>query len=286
MAARSAGVGSGVWSRNAGAWVIGAVSAALVARIRPSTLFRAVMLITPLALAIGLFSAGQSGVHRWIVLGPLTWNVAFLLLPAAAVAFTATTRSGLRWTLWAALAIQVELCLQPDASQATAFAAAAIAALGTTRSPSRNPIAATLFFGIAAVLAWFRPDPLSPVPEVEDIVKLAAAQSAAMAAFCIASLAAVTASPFWGSNHANRDTRPPAIALCAYFLICSLMRIFGPFPVPVVGMGMSPIIGFWLGIGALMSVCNSAATRIDNPPGRNLHLSEGAMPQRSPIIHS
>ncbi len=84
MVARSAGVGPGVWARNVGAWVIGALSMPLVARIRPATLFRTVMLLTPLALLISLFNPGQSGVHRWIVLGPLNWNAAFLFLPPPA----------------------------------------------------------------------------------------------------------------------------------------------------------------------------------------------------------
>lgn len=35
------------------------------------------------------------------------------------------------------------------------------------------------------------------------------------------------------------------------------MPLLGAFPVPLVGMSMSPIIGFWAGIGALMAVCDS-----------------------------
>lgn len=254
MAARSAGVGTGVWARNVGAWAIGALSTPLVARVRPYTLFRAVMVLTPLALLLSLFSRGQSGVHRWILLGPLAWNIAFLLLPAASVAFAATARSGLRWILWAALVIQVELWVQPDASQATAFAAALIVALWTTRYPGHNPVAASLFLGIAAVFAWSRPDPLAPVPEVEDIIKLAGAHSMGMAALSMTSLAAVTVSPLCGSSNAPPGARPSAIALCVYFLICSLMRLFGAFPVPIVGLGMSPIIGFWLGIATLSAM--------------------------------
>jgi hypothetical protein len=36
------------------------------------------------------------------------------------------------------------------------------------------------------------------------------------------------------------------------------MPLFSAFPVPLVGIGMSPIIGFWFGIGALMTVCDHA----------------------------
>jgi hypothetical protein len=46
-----------------------------------------------------------------------------------------------------------------------------------------------------------------------------------------------------------------ALALFVYFLGCMLMPLCGAFPVPLVGMGMSPILGFWFGIGTLMNVC-------------------------------
>ncbi len=259
MVAKSAGVGPGVWARNAAVWVIGAVSARLVARIWPTPLFRTVLALTPLTLLISLFSSGQSGVHRWRSLGPLNLNVAFLCLPAAVVAIAATARSGSRWIWWAALVIQSELCLQPDASQATAFAAAIIVTLWTTHSKDHARLAASLFFALAAVPAWTRPDPLAPVPEVEGIIKLAGAVSGGMAALCVTSLAAVTASPLFALNHPHDDAYPPAVALFVYFLSCTLMPLFGAFPVPLVGMGMSPIIGFWLGIGALMTVCDSAS---------------------------
>lgn len=255
MVARAAGVGFGVWARNPAAWAIGALLTGLIARIRPAPFVRAVLLIAPLAFLVSLFNSGNSGVHRWISLGPLNWNVSFLLLPAVTVAFAATTQSGPRWRMWAVMLVQLELCIQPDASQATAFGAAIIATLLTTRSTRRDRIPASLFFLLASGLAWTRPDPLAPVPEVESIIKLAGAVSGAMAALCVASLAAVTISPVLARKIAHAGAYPPALALFVYFLGCMLMPLFGAFPVPLVGMGVSPILGFWFGIGALMTVC-------------------------------
>ena len=42
-----------------------------------------------------------------------------------------------------------------------------------------------------------------------------------------------------------------AAALAIYFLAISPKPLVGAFPVPLAGMGMSPILGFWLGIGVL-----------------------------------
>ena len=251
-----AGAGPGVWIRNVAAWAIGAVLAQIVARIRPSRLFGAVLLLTPLALLISLLNSGLSGVHRWISLGPLHWNVAFLLLPAAIVAFAALSHAESRWMWWAALVIALELCLQPDASQATAFTVAMIVTLVVTPSRGQIRVTASLLLVLAAGIAWTRPDPLKPVPEVEGIIGLARTFSVAIDSLCVTTLLAVSASPLLALRDADR--RWP-IALSAYFFGCTCMPLFGTFPVPLVGMGMSPIIGFWIGIGALTAACDSVA---------------------------
>lgn len=259
IAAGSAGIGSGTWARNATAWLVGAGLAGVISRIRPASLSRAVLLLTPLALLLSLVHSGQSGVHRWISSGPLTWNAALLCLPAATVALASAAQSGSRWTWWVALVIEWELCFQPDASQATAFAAAMIVILLTTRTPGRVRVTACLLLLLGAGTSWTRPDPLRPVPEVEGIIELARAVSLGLAAVCAASLAAACLSPLALLKRAHLDARSPALAVSAYFLGCALLPVFGAFPVPLVGMGMSPIIGFWGGFGALMAVSDSVA---------------------------
>lgn len=203
LVAVSTGIGSGVWGRNAAAWVIGAPLAGLFFRIRPARLLPAILLLSPLALLLSLLQSGQSGVHRWISLGPLNWNAAFLWLPAATVAIAATARSGSRWAWWAALLIEWELCLQPDASQATAFAAAMIVTLFTARTSRQVRVTASLFLVLAAGTAWTRPDPLLPVPEVEGIIELARAVSMGSAAVCVMSLAAASVAPLVALDHAH-----------------------------------------------------------------------------------
>jgi len=46
-------------------------------------------------------------------------------------------------------------------------------------------------------------------------------------------------------------TRTAAHALSAYLLLTMIAPAIGAFPVPLMGMGMSPIIGSWLGVGCL-----------------------------------
>ena len=234
LVAAANGAPPAVWGRNAIAWLLGALISKLLARQNPTRLIPAILLITPILLLLSLWQSGQSGVHRWLSFGPLNWNVAFLCLPAAIVALTATPRPP--WPL--AFIVASLLCLQPDASQVTAFALAL-----SLSQPLVLPFAA---------LTWTRPDPLLPVPDVEGIIALARSQSLLRAAIVVASLTAVALSPLFPRRTAS------ATALAIYFLAISLMPLVGAFPVPLAGMGMSPILGYWLGIGVLSATTKPA----------------------------
>lgn len=79
------------------------------------------------ALAATLAMAGSMGVHRWIPVGPLTVHAGAVCLPLLIVALGVLDAFGgkLRWgPMHLAMAVAMLLLLQPDAAQATAFAAA------------------------------------------------------------------------------------------------------------------------------------------------------------------
>lgn len=252
VAARS-GVPPAIWSRNVAAWAVGAILAGALTRLRTEAMARAALLLTPLALLTSFLAPDVSGVHRWIALGPLTWNVAFLTLPAATVAVAVLARRSPRWVWAATPVIALALCLQPDASQATAFAAAMLTVLFAAPTPTRRRALAGLFLIATATLAWTRPDPVRPVPEVEGILELASTLPGPIAVLCAAALTATAAAPLALLDKTRQEWRPPAAALAVYFLVATWMSRFGDFPVPLVGMGMSPILGFWLGIGTLLT---------------------------------
>lgn len=258
LVASVGGASPRVWGPSAAAWVLGAALAWLTGRVPPALFLRAVVLLGIVSVLLSLFDPGVDGVHRWVELGPLRWNVAFLWLPATSVALVAATRSGLRWSWWAALMIQAALWVQPDASQATAFAASFLSILFPTDPRRRAHLGVSLLFALIAASTWTRPDSLAPVAEVEGILQLAVAHSRAVAAVSVVSLIAAAASPLLALSSAQPLASPAGVALSVYFLVCTAMPCFGAFPVPLMGMGMSPIVGFWLGIGALTAVCDSA----------------------------
>lgn len=237
-----------VWLRNLAAWLIGALAAAaLLARVRRHWL-PVVLLAAPATLIASFLGDGLSGVHRWIEVGPLRMNAAMLVLPALAVAL-ACAQGFWRWA--AALGSLMLLALQPDASQATALAAAAaLVALRSLQSPVAKVLTVAASAGLAAI-AWLRPDPLEPVPEVEEIIGLAAQASPLLAGTSLALLAATTMAPGLAARRAPRDLRLAAAALTVCLGVWTLAPFQGAFPVPFMGVGPSPILGAWLGVGLL-----------------------------------
>ena len=156
------------------------------------------------------------------------------------------------------LALAALLMLQPDASQATGLLVAVFLLWLRAEGSLVLKIAVLGIVAIATIVAWSRPDPLQPVEEVELIFALAWRTSALLASVAVAALACTCLSPLILAG--RQEVRAASLALSAYFLTVSLAPLFGVFPVPLVGLGMSFPVGFWLGIGGLKALHRVAST--------------------------
>jgi hypothetical protein len=246
-----AGAAPGTWLRNLGAWLAGLIIAGIIlAAGRSSGLSRCAIALTLAGLVATLFSLPQSGVHRWVDAGPLHINMAALLLPLAIVALA---NLNLRASMFLGVVGLVGLLLvaQPDASQATAFLLAAGLLLLRRGMPRAAKIAACAGIAAIAVAAWLRPDRLEPVPEVEGIFSLLADLSSVLAALGAVGLAASSLIPLRRAFMAGNETAAAAKALALYFTAAALLPAAGAYPVPLVGLGMSFPVGYWLGMALL-----------------------------------
>jgi cell division protein FtsW (lipid II flippase) len=245
------GHATATWLRNPLAWVAGAlIAAAIVALGRSPKLCQSIILATLAGLVATLFSAAQSGVHRWIDVGPLHINIAALALPAAIVCFARLGVARL-FSLAAAGLIGAILLLQPDASQATAFAAAFAFLLVGSDASKLTRAAGIAVSAALAVAVWIRRNPLEPVAEVEGILQLLGQVSPALVVIAALGLAGSTLSPLLHASRADRVGSNAAWALTTYFAITALAPAVGAFPVPLVGLGMSFPFGFWLALALL-----------------------------------
>lgn len=233
---------------NAAALGIGLLIAMTFVRLR-MTQATAGWLLTAavLLLASTLLTPGIDGVHRWLSLGPVTITVASIGIPVAIV-LLGRAQMPLPSLLSAIAAVLAILVAQPDASQATAFAVGSAILLA---QPGWRSLPVLLILAATAALAWTRPDPLAPVPEVEGIFTLVWTVSPLLALVAALSLAAAAALPAIATRHGT-DKRT-GLALSACLAVACLAPALGAFPVPVVGYGMGFPIGFLLAFGMLLA---------------------------------
>ena len=245
------GSGGGSSLRNPAAWLAGLVLAGLIQAVgRSAATSRVAIALSLAGLAATLFSTPQSGVYRWIDVGPLHINIAALLLPLALVAL-ATARLPALYFLGTAAAIGLELVAQPDASQATAFLVAAGFLLQRSHLSSTAKIGGTLGIAALTILAWLQPDRLQPVSEVEGIFRLLVDVSPALAALAAVGLAISSLIPLRRAVTGGGNTAEAAKALALYCALVAILPAIGAYPVPLVGLGMSFPVGHWMGVAFL-----------------------------------
>jgi hypothetical protein len=206
--------------------------------------------VLPLMLALlaaTLLAPGVEGVRRWLPIGPLQLHAGAVLLPPILVVLAEVS-----WATSVAVAILtlVVLLLQPDAAQAASFAAGWIVLVAAMRG-GRATVGIIVVAALAAA-SLLRPDPLRPVPHVEGIVGLAAAQGFLWAATGVVSLMVV---PLFLALTGRRA----GMALAAYMGATLLAAWFGNYPVPILGYGVSPILGYYSALAALALVPSGGA---------------------------
>jgi cell division protein FtsW (lipid II flippase) len=213
---------------------------------------------------------GVEGVRRWVSLGPLQLNAAFVALPVLIIVLCAIARrvsdGSARWLFPTAAGIAAGLLvLQPDASQASAFAIAVTVLLLQRGRAHISDWAAGGIVVAAALLAWSRPDPLEAVPHVEGIVGLAASLGTGWLIASVLALALLPL-PFISEALRRRERRPEGFSLAAYFGIVCVAPFIGTYPVPVLGYGLSPILGYFAALGWIILRDGAANAQAGSPP--------------------
>jgi cell division protein FtsW (lipid II flippase) len=257
FAASRSGVSLKAFAVNGAAVVAGAGVAALVGRLPGPALARASLplaLVALLLTAATLLFPGLDGIHRWLALGPLRLHASTVVAPWVLLGMSVLLHQRFAYAAALAVAMSVLHAVQPDAGQGTAFSLAAALLLASARStpwPMRAlACAGTLAAGLAA---WLQPDPLAAVPHVERIVHLAAGLSPVLGVVAVLALALLGVPAALGLN-----TRAGALSgsLLVYLAAAVGVTALGNFPVPVMGAGAGPILGWYLATGILAAACS------------------------------
>jgi len=185
---------------------------------------------------------GVDGVHRWLSIGPINLYISSIFTPLLIIElWILKKRNNAIWVEILTVLVAVLLCLQPDASQLTAFSIPMVLML--LNKPSKK-ILSYFVSGILIFLvitSWIRLDSLPAVVYVEDILGLVMDRGLIWSVLGVISLI-ILPMPFFFLS--KQSEKMPSWCIGLYFAIILITTFFGNFPVPLMGYGISPIIGY------------------------------------------
>ncbi|MFQ3544438.1 hypothetical protein Q7A53_10135 [Halobacillus rhizosphaerae] len=245
LAMISYGVPVSIWIQNLFIWLIGTVVCSILliknkknarkARVYPALVIAA-LLILPFCFE------GIDGVHRWLSFGPLTFYIASILLPLLIIQLGRLSRSHHPgYLIGIILFTFIILLLQPDAGQLTSFACGMAIILVKQVSNSFIKLLSLTLTAVFVILSWIFLDDLAPVPYVERIIFLVGDMGEFWLVAGIVSLILLFI-PFVIRRNMI------SYSLGVYFLMTIIVTFMGNFPVPIMGYGTSPIIGYFIAV--------------------------------------
>ena len=201
---------------------------------------------TIILILLTFIDSGLGGVHRWVSIGPVRLYIASIVLPVLFIELWRILQTKNWWIPTAiTLGVSVMLAIQPDASQITAFIIPMFIMLLWKTKNNIFRYGALALLPLLIIISWVFLDSLPPVAYVEKIVNMVAGMGVFWLVLGIVSLI-ILPLPFILSP--PRNFRLLSICLGLYFAIVTVSTLFGNFPVPLMGYGISPITGYFIAI--------------------------------------
>jgi cell division protein FtsW (lipid II flippase) len=245
----SNGVASSIWLQNILIWLLGTVLGSIyLIRNKEKRLTKGNLLQTVIILALLVFPFlfnGSNGVHRWLTFGPINVYLASIILPLLIIQLWKLALNNI-YTIGFYFITLIILLFHPDAGQLTAFACASTIMLWKKISNGMMKFLSLILTVAFVIMSWFFLDDLAPVPYVEDIIFLVADLGIVWFVLGILSLLLLL-SPFFYYGKKNIIS----LTLGVYFLMAMIVTLFGNFPLPIMGYGISPITGYFFAISWL-----------------------------------
>ncbi len=203
------------------------------------------IIISIVVLVFTFISSGLEGVHRWVSVGPIQLYISVIVMPIIIINLWSLLQEGkIMIAMISIMCVSVILTLQPDASIMTAFSVSSII-LTWNKIKNFFRFLITVFLGGLTVVTWIFLDELEPVAYVEGIFKLVIDMGIIGLILGVISLA-VLIIPFL--IFPPKKNKIVSICFGIYFIIILISNVFGNFPVPLMGYGISPIIGYFISI--------------------------------------
>ncbi|MDY2658141.1 MAG: hypothetical protein SOV75_14175 [Candidatus Limiplasma sp.] len=237
-----------VYLQNIAAWLVGGICSCIYLSMSHRVKKRvwggyAAVIACAAALCCTFFDSGTGGVHRWIRLGPVAVNVAFVFIPVALAGTDLLFRAGKQRDAYIlCLVIGVLLFFQPDASMIGALALAMLPTLWHEHGHKALQWTVLCALFVLALISWVRFQSPEPVLHVEGILNLA--KSSGWVYWLVSMLSLLIL--FWPFAAGMRSSSARFFLTSSMLFYAGLLAstCTGMFPVPIIGSGVSPIIGY------------------------------------------
>lgn len=215
-----------------------------VRAVRGNQVIIAMLALGCLAVALTFLDRGLEKVHRWLALGGFRIHISSIVLPCMIIGLGELyQKKSVIFSFVITVIMLLMLALQPDASQLSAFAASIAVIVWMQVKHGLLKYGVALLSVGAITYSWIHIDSLAAVPHVEDILLLARDMGIVWFLLGIVSLALLLI-PFLSFPKISVLSR----AVGLYYLVTLVSTFFGAFPVPFMGLGISPIIGYLMAV--------------------------------------
>lgn len=226
-------------------------------------------------------ASGPEELGRWLRVGPVSFQPAWILLPAMLVWLPATKS---RLALFGVGEAAVGVALQGDAMLATIVAVAAGALAWHRRTFAHAALAAWTLTSL--IVAWDQAPNWVPMPFVDGIVLAAFAHGPTAGLMTLIGLALLPLPGVIGLRRETGDT--VARSACMHFALAwgtaSALALLDAQPAPLLSFGGSAVLGYFLAIAALPARARkSPRAQADHAPDAHVDRPGPPLPRAGPL---
>lgn len=234
------GVRSMLWGQQIAAYVIFALLACVLRKAARKVSPAVWIAVLYAFLAATLLFPAVGGAKRWLDLGIFNVHAAMLVLPAMLILLSHTACA---WPLL--LCTAGVLCIQPDLAQLAAFAAASLVILWQNRKRYGWSVLCAAAQAAMVVICLRIPTEIESVSYSEGILMMLGELSPLLLPIGVFALVLIPGA--WGYRFFKARSLW-MLSLTVYYVMIILFGLTGEYPMPFMGFGLSPIVGYWLAV--------------------------------------
>lgn len=206
--------------------------------------YKSIVFISILLLLLTFLQENNVGVRRWIQLSSFSLNISMIIIPLTIIAVNNLFKNKhIVFSSVSIIMISLILFFQPDASQLTGFSIAMLLCILNNELPKLSKILIIVILLMLTISSWIFLDSLQPVNYTKGILKMLGEVSIWLYILGLISIFLIPIPFLIFSSEKNKII---SICLALYYWIIALFSLLGDFPVPIIGYGSSPIIGYFI----------------------------------------